>query len=166
MPVVQSSVTSNSLRPHQCSTPSFPLLHHLLELAQTHVHQVGDAIQTSHPLSSPFFQPSIFPSIRVFSSESVLRIRWPIIGTSASASVLPVNSQDWFRLGWTGWISLQSKGLQESSPTPQFKSINYSALSFLYSPTLTTIPDYWKNQSLDQTDLCWQSNVSAFEYAT
>ena len=57
------------------------------------------------------FLPSIFPSIRVFSNESVLCIRWPNIGTSASASVPPMDIQDWFPLGWTGWISLQSKGL-------------------------------------------------------
>ena len=55
--------------------------------------------------------PSIFPSITVFSSESVLPIRWPQYGVSALASVLPMNIQDWFPLGWTGWISLQSKGL-------------------------------------------------------
>ena len=55
--------------------------------------------------------PSIFLSIRVFPSESVLHIRWPNIGVSASASVLPMNVQDWFPLGWTGWITLQSKGL-------------------------------------------------------
>ena len=60
-----------------------------------------------HPLLLP---SSIFPSIRVFSNESVLCIRWPNIGVSASASVLPMNIQDWFLLGWTGWISLQSKG--------------------------------------------------------
>ena len=61
----------------------------------------------------------------------------------ASTSVLPMNSQDWFPLGWTGWISLQSKGL-ESSPIPQFKTISSSALSFLYGPALTSIHDYWK----------------------
>ena len=55
------------------------------------------------------------------------------------------------------------RDLQESSPTPQFKSINSSMLSFLYTPTLTSIHDYWKNHSLDQKDLCWQSNVSAFQ---
>ena len=55
--------------------------------------------------------PSIFPSIGVFSNEWVLGIRWPNIGVSAWASVLPMNIQDWFLLGWTGWISLQSKGL-------------------------------------------------------
>ena len=62
-------------------------------------------------LCHPLLPPSIFPSIRVFSSESVLRIRQPSIGVSASASVLPMNIQDWYPLGWTGWISLQSKGL-------------------------------------------------------
>ena len=66
-----------------------------------------------------------------------------------SASVLPMNIQDWFPLGWTSWISLQSKGLSRSSPPPQFKSINSSALSFLYSPTLTSIHDYWKNHRFD-----------------
>ena len=61
-----------------------------------------------HPL---LLLPSIFPSIRVFSNESTLHIRWPSIGVSASTSVLPMNIQDWSPLGWTGWISLQSKGL-------------------------------------------------------
>ena len=68
------------------------------------------------------------------------------IEVSASASVLPVNNQDWFPFGLTGWISLQSKGLSKSSPTSQFKSINSLALSFLYSPTLTSIHDYWKKK--------------------
>ena len=81
------------------------------------------------------------------------------IEVSASVSVLPMNTQDWSPLGWTGWISLQSKRLSESSPTPQFKSINSSPLSFLYSPTLTAIHDHWKNHRLDETDLYWQSNV-------
>ena len=71
------------------------------------------------------------------------------IGVSASASVLPMNTQDWTPLGWTGWISLQSKDSQQSSPTPQFKSINSSVLSFLYTPTLTPTHDYWKNHSFD-----------------
>ena len=84
------------------------------------------------------------------------------IGASASTLVLPMNTQDWSPLGWTGWICCSPRDSQESSPTPQFKSINYSVLSFLYSPTLTSIHDYWKNHSLDYTDLCWQSNVSAF----
>ena len=64
------------------------------------------------------------------------------IAVSASISILPMNTQDWFPLGGTGWISWDS---QESSPTPQFKSINSLVLSFLYSPSLTSIHDYWKN---------------------
>ena len=71
------------------------------------------------------------------------------VGIWASASVLPMNIQHWLPLGWTGWLSLQSKDCQESSPAPQFKSINSSALSFLYSPILTSIHDYWKNHSSD-----------------
>ena len=93
--------------------------------------------------------PSIFPSIRVFSNESILCIRWgQSIGVSASASVLPMNTQDWSPLGWTGWIALLSRDSQKS-PTPQFKSINSLVFSFLYSPTLTSIHDHWKNHSLD-----------------
>ena len=71
------------------------------------------------------------------------------MGASASASVLPMNIQDWLPLGWTGWISLLSKDSQESSPTPQFKSISSLVLRFLYSPILTPMHDYWKNHSLD-----------------
>ena len=65
---------------------------------------------------------------------------------------------------WDGLVGspCSPRDSQESSPTPQFKSINSSALSFLYSPTLASIHDYWKNHSLDETELCWQSNVSAF----
>ena len=84
------------------------------------------------------------------------------IGVSASASVLPMNMQDWFPLGWTGWISFCPRDSQESSPTPQFKSINSSALSFLYSLTLTSRHDYWKNHSFEQSDLFKQSHVSTF----
>ena len=83
-----------------------------------------------------------------------------IIG--ASASVLPMDIQVWFPLGRTGWIFCNPRDSKESSPAPQFKSINSSPLSFLYSPTLTSIHDYWKNHSFDWTDLQWQSNISAF----
>ena len=95
-----------------CNTPGFPVHHQLLEPTQTHFHGVGNATQPSHPLSShPFFlPPPIFPSIRVFSNESALRIRWPKYW-SISFSISPsMNTQDWSPLGWTGWISLQSKG--------------------------------------------------------
>ena len=106
---------------------------------------------SNHPiLCRPLLlPPSIFPSIRVYSNESVLPSGGQSIGVSASASVLPMIIQDWFPLGWTGWISCSPRDSQESSPTPQFKSINSLALSFLYSPTLTSIYDYWKNHSLD-----------------
>ena len=76
--------------PMDCSSPALPVHHQLLEFTQTHVHRVGDAIQPSHPLSSPFLPPSIFPSIRVFSNESVLHIRWPKC-CSFSFSISPSN---------------------------------------------------------------------------
>ena len=82
--------------------------------------------------------PSIFPNIRVFSSELILRVRWPSIGLSASASVLPMNIQDWFTLGFTGLI-LQSKGLSRVFFNTTVQKINSLALSFLYSTTLTSI---------------------------
>ena len=87
-------------------------------------------------------------------SESVPLKGGQSIGASTSPSVLPMNTQDWFPLGLTGLFSLLSKGSQASSSTPQFKSINFSALSFLYSPTLTSIHDYWKKHSFDNMDLC------------
>ena len=98
--------------PIDCSTRGFRVLHQLQELAETHVHQVGDAIQPSHPLLSPSPSPSIFPSFRVFSNEKFFALGGRSIRVSASASVFPVNVQDWFALGLTGWISLQSKGLK------------------------------------------------------
>ena len=103
-----------------------------------------------------------FPASGSFQMNQLSASGGQSIRVSASASVLPMNTQDWSPLGWTCWISLQSRDSQESSSTPQFKSINSLALSFLYSPTLTSIHDYWKNHSLDEMDLCWQSNVSAF----
>ena len=147
--------------------------------------------------------PSVFPSIRVFSSESVFTWGGQSIGVSASALVLPMNIQDWFSLGWTGLISLQSKeqasfnfmaavtifndfGAQEnkvchclncfpiflpwSDGTKGFSRVFSNTTvqkhqffgAQLYSPTLTSIHDYWKNHSFDQTDLYWQNNVSAF----
>ena len=108
--------------------------------------------------------PSIFPSIRVFSNESVLLlIMWPEYW-SFSFSISPSNEHSGlisFRINWFDLLKVL-RDSQESSPTPQFKSINFLALSFLYSSTLTSMHDYWKNHSLDQMDLCWQSNVSAF----
>ena len=133
--------------PMNCSMPGLPVHHQLPKLTQTHVHRVGDAIQPSHPLSSPS-PPAPNPSQHqslfqwVNSSHQMAKVL-----VSASASVLPMNTQDWSPLGWTGPCSPRDS--QESSPTPQCKSINSSALSLLHSPTLTSIHDHWKNHSLD-----------------
>ena len=106
--------------------------------------------------------PKSLPASGSFPMSQLFTWSGPRTRVSASASVLPVNTQDWSPLGWTGWISLHPRDTQESSSTPQFKSIHFSALSFLHSPTLTSIHDHRKNHSLDQIDFCWQSNVSAF----
>ena len=98
--------------PVDSSMPDLPILHHLLEIAQTHGHWVGDAIQPSRPLSSP--SPSAFNLSQhqgFFQWISSFTSGGQSIGVSALASVLPTNIQGWFPLGWTGWISLQSKGL-------------------------------------------------------
>ena len=95
--------------PMDCSKPGFPVHHQLPEFIQTHVHRVGDAIQPSHPLSSPSFPPSIFPSIRVFSNESVLRIRWPKYW-SFSFSINPSNEYSGpisFRMDWLDLHAVQ-----------------------------------------------------------
>ena len=93
---------------------------------------------------------SIFPSIRVFSKMSEFFPSWgQSIGVSASASVLPMNIQNWFPLGWTGWISLQPKGLSRVFSNTTVQKHQFLVLSFLYSPTLTSIHDYWKNHSFD-----------------
>ena len=101
--------------------------------------------------------PSIFPSIRVFSNESALRIRWPKYW-SFSFSISPSNEYSGlisFRINWLDLLA-SPRDSQESSPTPQFKSISSSVLS-LYDPILTSIHDYWENHSFDYKDLSWQS---------
>ena len=90
-----------------------------------------------------------FPALGSFQMSPFCLSGGQSIGVSASASVLPMNIQDWFPLGWAGWISCSPRYSQESSPAPQFKSIKSLALSFLYSPTLTYIHEYWKNNSFD-----------------
>ena len=99
--------------PMDCSMPGCPVLYHLLEFFQTHVHWVGDANQPSHSLSSHplLLLPSIFPSIRVFSNKSVLRIRWPKDSSFSFSIILSKEHPGLisFRMDW--WISLQSKGL-------------------------------------------------------
>ena len=102
--------------------------------------------QWCHPTISSSVVPfssrlQSFPASGSFPMSQLFTSGGQSIGVSASISVLPMNIQDWFPLCWTGWISLQSKVSQESSPTPQLKSINSSALRFLYSPTLISTHD-------------------------
>ena len=135
--------------PMDCSTPGFPVLHHLPEFAHTHVHWVGDVIQPSH-LVDPFSSHlQSFPASGSFPMSQFFTSGGQNIGASASASVLPMNIQDLFSLGLTGLISLQSKGLSRVISNTIVKSINSSVLSLLYSLTLTSIHDYWKNHSFD-----------------
>ena len=125
-----SSVTqscSTLCHPKDCSMPGFPVHHQLLDLAQTHVHRVNDAIQPSHPLLSP--SPPAFTTSGSFPRSQFFPLGGQSIRVSASASVLPMNIQDWFPLGLTGLISCSPRDSQESSPTSQFKSIN-QALDF------------------------------------
>ena len=135
-----------------CSTPGFLVLYHLPELAQTHVHWVGDAIQPSHPLIPFPSRLQSFPASGSFPVSQVFTSGGQSVGASASASVLPMIIQDWFPLELT-LISLQSKGFSKVfSNTTVFKaSILWH--SFLYGPTLTPIHDYWKNHSFEYTDL-------------
>ena len=93
--------------------------------------------------------PQSFSMSGSFQMSQLFALGGQSIGVSAPTSVLPLNTQERSPLGWTGWISLQSKGLSKVFSTPQFKSINYSALSFLHNPTPTSIHDHWKNHSLD-----------------
>ena len=159
------SVMSNSLRPHelQHAKPPCPSL-------TPRVHSNSCPLsQWCHPTISssvvPFSScPQSLTASQSFPMSQLFAWGGQSTGVSASASFPPKKSQGWSPSEWTGWISLQSRDSQESSPTPQFKSINSSALSFLHSPTLTSIHDYWKNHRLT-TGLCWQSSVSAFQYA-
>ena len=134
--------------PMDCSTPVFPLLHvswSLLKLLSFESVLLSNDLILCRLL---LLLPSIFPSIRVFSNESSLHIRWPKYW---SFSISPSNEYSGlisFRMDWLDLLAVQGT-LQESSPIPQFKSINSSVLSFLYNPTLTSINDYWKNHSLD-----------------
>ena len=95
-----------------------------------------------------------FPRIGSFLVSWLFSTGSQSIGASALASVLPMSIQDWFPLGWTGWISLQSKGLSRV-----FSCLSSSVLSLLYGPALTSIHDYWNNRSFDLMNLCWQSDI-------
>ena len=124
------SITNCQSLPKPMSTESVMLSNHLILC-----HPFFSCLQ-SFPASGSFQMSQLFAS----GDQS--------IGVSASASVLPMNTQDRSPLGLTGWISLQSKGLSRVFSTSQFKSVNSSVLSLLYDPTLTSICDYWTNQAL------------------
>ena len=129
---------------HQASL-SFTIAQNLLILTSIKSVMPSNHLIHGHPLLLP---PSIFPRIRVFSNVSALCIRWPKYW-SFSFNISPSKDH-------SGLISFRMdrpRNSQESSPTPQFKSINSSVLSFLYSSTLTSIHDNWKNHSLDKMDL-------------
>ena len=138
------SVMSNSLRPLGLQHTRLPCLSPIPEFSQTHVHWVNDATQPSHPVIPFYSRLQSFPASGSFQMSQFFAWGGQSIGVSALASVLLMNIQDWFLLEWTGWISLLSKGLSRV-----FKSINSLVLSFLYSPTLTFIHDYWKYHSFN-----------------
>ena len=157
------SVVSDSLRPHEsqharppCPSPT-PGVHSDSRPSSPWCHP---AISFSViPFSSC---PQSFPASGSFPMSQLFTSGGQSTGVSASTSVLPMNVQDWFPLGWTDWISLMSKGLSRvfCNITVQNNSL---VLSFLYGPTLTSIHDYWKNHSFNCTDFCHQSDVFAFQ---
>ena len=149
--------------PVDCSTPGLPVHHQLQKFTRTHVHWVSDAIQPFHPLLSP--SPPAFNLSQhqglfkwVSSSHHVAKV-------SALTSVLPMNTQDWFPLGWTGWISLQSKGLSRvfSNIKVQKHQFFGAQLSSQSNSHIHTWPLEKPLPWLDGPLLA--SNVSAFEYA-
>ena len=156
-PITTDEIESNLGLLH-CRWILNQLSHHsLLKFMFIELMMLSNHLILRHPL---FLLPSIFPSIRVFSNESALCIRWPKYW---SFSIIPSNGYSGlisFRFDWLDLLTVQ--GTLKSSATPQFESINSSALSLLYGPALTSIHDYWKNHSFDYTDLCQQSDVSAF----
>ena len=141
------SVVPNSLRPHGLQHASLSITNcwSLLKLMS-----IKSVMPSNHLICHALLLlPSIFPSLRVFSNKPVLCIRWPR-DWSFSFSISPSNEHSGlisFRM--TGLISLQSRDSQELSLTPQFKIISSLMVSFIYSPTLTSIHDYWKNHSFD-----------------
>ena len=146
--------------PIDCSTPAFPVYpgtsSNSCPLSQWCHPTISSSVV---PFSSC---PQSFPASESFQTSPFFASGGQSIGVSASASVFPMNIQGGLPLGWTGWISLQSKGLSRVFSNTTVQSINSLVLSFLSSPTLTSIHDCWKNHSFDYTDICWQSNVTAF----
>ena len=151
--------------PMDCCMPGFPVLHHLTGFAQTHVLWVGDAMQPPFPLSS--LSP---PALNLSQHQSL--VQW--VGSSYQVvkkypkfeHPLQHQSFQWifsllsFRIDRFNFLAVQ--GTQESSPAPQFESINSLMLSLLHGPTLKSINDCWKNHSFDYVHLRWQSDIFVF----
>ena len=154
------SVMSNSLQPHELQHARPPCLYQLPEFTQTHIHWVGDAIQPSHPLSSP-------PAFNLSQHQSLFQ--W-VNSSHQVTKVLELQLQhqsfQWiFSVDflWTGLILL-CKGLSRVFSSITIQKHRFFILSLLYGPTLISIYDYWKNHSFDYIELSRQNDVSAFEY--
>ena len=144
-----------------CNTSGFPVLYYQSLLKFMSIELVMLFNHLSHSLAPfPFCPQSSYPASGSFPMSWLFASGGQSIGTSAS--VLPMNIQGWFPLNRLIGSPCNPKDSQESLPTPQFKSINSSVLSFLYSPALTSIHDYLKNHSFDCMDLCQQSDVFTF----
>ena len=148
--------------------PGFPVHHQLLEFTQTHVHRVGDAIPPSYPLLSLFLPPSIFPSIRVFSNELVLHIRWPKYW-SFSLNISPSNEHSGlisFRMDWLDLLAVQGtvKSLLQhhSSKASILGHSAFFMVQLSHDSWSKYVHDYWENHSFDYMDLCRQSRNFAF----
>ena len=161
-----SSVSQSCLtlcNPVDCSTPGLAVLHQILELGKLMSIELvlpSNHLLLCHPLSSCLQSCPVTGSFLM--SQFFISVGQSI-GGSISASVLAMNIQDWFPLGWLGESPYSPRDCQESRPTPQFKTINSSLLTILYGATVTSIHDNWKNLSFDYTELFQQSNLSTFK---
>ena len=136
--------------PMDCSTPKFPCL----SLFPAVCSNSCPLSWWCHPIISssvvPFSScPQSFPASGSFQTSQLFTSVGQSIGVSASTSVLPVNTQDWSPLEWTGWISLQSKGLSRVFSNTTVQKCQFFCTQLFYSPTLTSIHDSWKNHSFD-----------------
>ena len=135
--------------PMNRSTPGLAVHHQHPEFTKSHVHQGSDAIQPSHPLSSPS-PPAPNPSQHwSFPMSQLFAWGGHSIGVSALASVLPMNTQDWSPLEWTGWISLQSVGLSRVFSNTTVEKHQFFGTQLSSQCNFTSIHDHWKNHSLD-----------------
>ena len=165
MPHVQKCCSVTRSCPTLCnpldsSAPGLPVTHYLLKFAQVHVHCIEMPPSHLIPWCPLLLLPSIFPSIRDFSSESSVHIRWPKYW-SFNFSISPFNESSGLISLKIDWSDLLVVNCKESSPAPQFKGINSLVFCLLYTPTLTTILDHLE----DHTDLCCQGNVSALQHS-